>query len=185
MRCPYCAVLDTKVVDSRLNQQGDLTRRRRECSRCEGRFTTYERVEEIMPAVIKKDGRREPYAREKILSGVQKSAQKRSVPFQKVDELITRIEKRLQSYGLKEVPSRTVGQMVMIELHKLDKVAYVRFASVYREFKDVEEFVAELQELPDVTAARDTETPTFPFLNPEVRDAEPISPTQPQKGPTT
>ena len=182
MRCPYCSTLETKVVDSRLNQQGDLTRRRRECSHCEGRFTTYERVEEIMPAVIKKDGRREPYAREKILSGVQKSAQKRSVPMQKIDELITSIEKRLQSYGLKEVPSRTIGQMVMIELHKLDKVAYVRFASVYREFKDVEEFVNELQEMPAVAATNDPETPTFAFCNPEEPSAASPSP-QPQKGP--
>lgn len=125
-----------------------MTRRRRECPRCEGRFTTYERVEEIMPAVIKKDGRREAYIRAKVLDGVQKACQKRSVPVQKMDELVNQIEKRIQGYGLKEVPSRTIGQMVMIELHKLDKVAYVRFASVYREFKDVDEFVAELQEMP-------------------------------------
>ncbi len=150
MKCPYCAAADTKVIDSRLNQTSDLTRRRRECPRCEGRFTTYERVEEIMPAVIKKDGRREPFIRQKIFEGMQKACQKRSVPFQKIEETVGRIEKRIQAFGLKEIPGRTIGQMVMIELHKLDKVAYVRFASVYREFKDVEEFVAELQELPAV-----------------------------------
>lgn len=148
MKCPYCSTSDTKVIDSRLNQTGDMTRRRRECPRCEGRFTTYERVEEMMPAVIKKDGRREPYNREKMVAGIQKACQKRSVPMEKIDEAAARIEKRIQTFGLKEVPGRTIGQMVMIELHKLDKVAYVRFASVYREFKDVEEFVAEIQERP-------------------------------------
>jgi transcriptional repressor NrdR len=166
MKCPFCATFDTKVVDSRLNQQGDLTRRRRECTVCAGRFTTYERVEEIMPVVIKKDGRREPYSREKVMSGLQKATEKRQVPMLKIEELIARIEKRLQAYGLKEVPARTIGQMVMIELHDLDKVAYVRFASVYREFKDVEEFVADLQEVPD-SPTFDTGTPTFSFVTPE------------------
>ncbi len=145
MKCPFCTTLDTKVIDSRLNQTGDITRRRRECLKCEGRFTTYERVEEVMPVVIKKDGRREPYNREKILEGVKKACEKRTIPTQKIEELIDRIEKRIQTYALKEVPSRTIGQMVMVELHRLDKVAYVRFASVYREFRDVDEFVAELQ----------------------------------------
>jgi transcriptional repressor NrdR len=98
-----------------------------------------------MPVVIKKDGRREPYNREKILEGVKKACEKRTIPTQKIEELIDRIEKRIQTYALKEVPSRTIGQMVMVELHRLDKVAYVRFASVYREFRDVDEFVAELQ----------------------------------------
>ena len=120
------------------------SRRRRECPNCEGRFTTYERVEEVMPAVIKKDGRREPFARGKVLAGIQKSCQKRPVTMQQVEDSLVRIEKRIQSYGLKEIPSRTIGQMVMQELHKLDTVAYIRFASVYRDFRDVEEFVAEL-----------------------------------------
>jgi transcriptional repressor NrdR len=161
--------MDTKVIDSRLNQLGDMTRRRRECPRCEGRFTTYERVEEIMPVVIKKDGRREPFLRHKILDGVQKACQKRSVPMQKIEDLISGIEKRIQSYGFKEIPSRIIGQMMMIELHSLDKVAYVRFASVYRDFADVEEFVADLQELPAETnlpAAQQeqTELPLDEFL---------------------
>lgn len=133
------------MIDSRLNQPGDMIRRRRACERCEGRFTTYERVEEVMPAVIKKDGRRESFDRSKIVEGIQKACEKRSIPLQKIEELVRGMERRIQSYGLKEIPSKTIGQMVMIELSKLDKVAYVRFASVYREFRDVEEFVAELQ----------------------------------------
>jgi transcriptional repressor NrdR len=163
MKCPFCTTLDTKVIDSRINQPGDMIRRRRECPRCEGRFTTYERVEEIMPAVIKKDGRREPYEREKVLDGLSKACQKRSVPVQKIEELVQKIEKRIQSYGLKEIPTRTIGQMIMVELHKLDKVAYVRFASVYREFRDVEEFVAELQG-PPPAAQQDPESLTFSFV---------------------
>src|SRR3954466_3628596 len=113
MKCPFCTTLDTKVIDSRLNQTGDLTRRRRECPSCEGRFTTYERVEEIMPLVIKKDGRREAFQREKLLSGVVKSCQKRSIPTERIEDLVTRIEKRVQSYGAKELPSRTLGEMLM------------------------------------------------------------------------
>jgi transcriptional repressor NrdR len=166
MKCPFCSTLDTKVIDSRINQPSDMIRRRRECPRCEGRFTTYERVEEIMPAVIKKDGRREPFVREKILDGIRKACQKRTVPTQKIEELLVQIEKRIQSYGLKEMPSRAIGQMVMVELHKLDKVAYVRFSSVYREFRDVEEFVLELQTPPPTTAA-DGESMTFPFVSNE------------------
>lgn len=145
MKCPFCAVPETKVIDSRLNQPGDMIRRRRECPRCEGRFTTYERVEEVMPAVIKKDGRREPFDRTKIVDGLQKACEKRTIASTRVEELVRGIEKKIQSYGLKEIPTKTVGQMVMAELHGLDMVAYVRFASVYREFRDVEEFVAELQ----------------------------------------
>ena len=161
MRCPYCSFPETKVIDSRLNQTGDSTRRRRECPRCEGRFTTYERVEEVMPLVIKKDGRREPFLRDKMRGGLEKACQKRAIPAQKIDEVVQRIEKRIQSFGLKEIPSKTIGQMVMSELHKLDKVAYVRFSSVYRDFKDVDEFVAELQEPP--TAQDDPSLLMFPF----------------------
>jgi len=157
-------LLDTKVIDSRLNQTGDITRRRRECPKCEGRFTTYERVEEVMPVVIKKDGRREPYSRDKLLGSFKKACQKRSIATQKIEEAIGRIEKSLQSYGLKEVPSRTIGQMAMVELHKLDKVAYVRFSSVYREFRDVEEFVAELQLSP--LPQEEPGTLAFPFTEP-------------------
>lgn len=167
MKCPYCSTLDTKVIDSRLNQTGDITRRRRSCPKCEGRFTTYERVEEVMPLVIKKDGRREPYSREKILNGIMMACHKREVATSKIEELVTKIERRIQAYGLKEVPANTIGQQVMQELHGLDKVAYVRFASVYRAFQDVEEFVAELQEQPG-TGKQDPALPMFPFAsNPE------------------
>jgi transcriptional repressor NrdR len=169
MKCPYCTTLETKVIDSRLNQTGDMTRRRRECLRCEGRFTTYERVEEVMPMVIKKDGRREPYSREKLMSGVEKACQKRPVTALKLEELVSRIEKRIQSYGLKEIPGRNIGLMVMGELHPLDKVAYVRFASVYREFREIEEFVAELQEPP--ASQEDPSLLVFPFAaNPPTPD---------------
>lgn len=162
MKCPFCTTPDTKVVDSRMNQLGDMIRRRRECLHCEGRFTTYETLERFMPVVTKKDGRREDFNRGKILKGIQKACQKRSVPVEKIEEAVNRIEKRIVSSGLKEVPARAVGEMVMAELQLLDKVAYVRFASVYREFRDVEEFVAELQGLP-AAAPEETESLAFPF----------------------
>ena len=130
-----------------------------------------------MPVAIKKDGRREPYLRQKIMDGVQKACQKRSVPIQKIDELVNQVERRIQSYGIKEVPSKTVGQMVMIELHQLDKVAYIRFASVYREFKDaVEEFLSELKEMPASSPAEDPAALTFPFVQAPM-------PKTPEKGP--
>ena len=140
-----------------------MTRRRRSCPKCEGRFTTYERVEEVMPVVVKKDGRRETFNRGKILDGVLKACQKRSVSVEKIEEAVSQIEKRLQSFGLKEVPSHTIGNMVMKSLQELDKVAYVRFASVYREFRDVEEFVAELQGTPE--HFENPENLLFPFAD--------------------
>lgn len=161
MKCPFCTNTDTKVIDSRMNQPGDIIRRRRECPHCEGRFTTYERVEELMPAVIKKDGRREAFMRAKILDGINKACQKRSVPVFQIEEMIQKIEKRIQGFGLKEIPSRTIGQMLMNELHDIDKVAYVRFASVYRDFRDVNEFIGELKESPALDT--DPQSLTFPF----------------------
>jgi transcriptional repressor NrdR len=161
------------VIDSRLNQTADLTRRRRECLRCEGRFTTYERVEEVMPVVIKKDGRRETYDRDKILSGLMKACQKRPVTTQMLEETVGRIEKKMQSIGLKEIPAKTIGQMVMSELHQIDKVAYVRFSSVYREFRDVEEFVAELQQT-EPQPIPDNE-PTFPIFKDGKSDAPEVT----------
>ena len=149
MKCPFCSTPETKVIDSRLNQTGDLTRRRRECSECNGRFTTYERIEEVLPSVIKKDGRREPYNRDKIVAGIQKACQKRPITTQQIENTVRQIEKDIQSLGQKEIPATTVGEMVMAALHQLDKVAYVRFASVYREFRDVDEFLAEINR--DVT----------------------------------
>ncbi len=164
MKCPFCSTPETKVIDSRLNQTGDLTRRRRECADCGGRFTTYERVEEIMPNVIKKDGRREPFLREKIFGGVQKACQKRPVTTPQIEQSVLQIEKLIQSYGLKEVPAKSIGEMVMTVLHKLDKVAYVRFASVYREFKDVDDFVHDLQEQSPQFEENARENLAFPFL---------------------
>ena len=150
-----------------MNQTADMTRRRRECLECGGRFTTYERIEEVMPNVIKKDGRREPFVREKIYSGIQKSCQKRPITAQQIESSVTKIEKQIQSYGLKEIPSNSVGEMVMIALHQLDKVAYVRFASVYREFHDVEDFVADISQRKLNTSQAfegERENLTFPFL---------------------
>ena len=145
MKCPFCGKLENKVVDSRINLSGDITRRRRECLDCQGRFTTYERVEELLPMVVKKDGRTEAFEREKILSGLKKACQKRPFTASDLEELINEVEQKLQAMGVKEVSSRTIGEMLMDILRHKDKIAYVRFASVYREFKDVEEFVAELR----------------------------------------
>lgn len=160
MKCPYCISVETKVIDSRLNQAGDITRRRRECSGCEARFTTYERVEELMPAVIKKDGRIEFFSRNKVFAGIQKACQKRLITTSKMDELVQDIERRIQSLGVKELSSSLIGEMVMNELHGLDKVAYIRFASVYRDFQDVKEFVTELNH---PIASEDFQT--YPAIN--------------------
>ena len=147
MRCPYCSSIDNKVVDSRMGKEGDAIRRRRECLQCEGRFTTYERVEEVLPSVIKKDGRREPYDRLKILSGLKKACEKRPISVEVLDKTVDEIEKALQEKGLKEIPSTVIGEEVMERLQKLDEVAYVRFASVYRSFKDINEFMHELKDI--------------------------------------
>ncbi len=163
MKCPFCETIQTKVIDSRLNQTQDITRRRRQCERCDGRFTTYERVEEVMPVVTKKDGRREAFIRGKIFDGIQKACQKREITIDQIETILNQIEKRVQSIGLKEIPTKTIGQMVMASLHKLDKVAYIRFASVYREFKDVEDFVAELKENPQILDSKTNLI--FPFVS--------------------
>ncbi|MBI5892510.1 MAG: transcriptional repressor NrdR [Deltaproteobacteria bacterium] len=150
MKCPFCGFLEDKVIDSRVSQDGDVTRRRRECLKCEKRFTTYERVEEALPLVVKKDGRREPFDRMKMLAGIQKACEKRPVSIEQIETVIKRVEQRFQDLGEKEVTSSKVGEVVMDELKKLDEVAYVRFASVYREFRDINEFMKELKELLDV-----------------------------------
>ncbi len=147
MRCPYCTSLDNKVVDSRIGKEGESIRRRRECLKCEGRFTTYERVEEVLPSVIKKDGRREPFDRLKILNGLKKACEKRPVSVEDLERTVAGIEKSLQDKGLKEIPSTVIGEEVMDNLHHLDEVAYVRFASVYRSFKDINEFMNELKDI--------------------------------------
>ena len=147
MKCPFCADLDNRVIDSRLRQDGAVIRRRRECDRCQRRFTTYERVEEMLPLVVKKDGGREEFDRSKIISGLKKACEKRPVSITTIEQIADRIERGLQERGDKEVPSSVIGEAVMRELHKLDQVAYVRFASVYRSFKDAGEFMRELQDL--------------------------------------
>ena len=140
MKCPYCGSLGNRVVDSRLTRDGDIVRRRRECDDCARRFTTYERVEELLPMVVKHDGRREAFDRSKIVTGVQRACQKRPVGPDQIDRLVDRVERGLQESALKEVPSSRIGELVMAELFDLDDVAYVRFASVYRSFEDVDEF---------------------------------------------
>ena len=145
MKCPVCSHAETKVVDSRINQSADITRRRRECLKCDARFTTYERVEELMPLVIKKDARLEAFEREKILAGIKKACQKRSLTVSDFEEMVRSVELKVQSLGLKEISAHEIGKLVMAELRERDKVAYVRFASVYRDFADVDEFVKELK----------------------------------------
>lgn len=139
--------MDDRVIDSRLSKDGDMIRRRRECSHCQRRFTTYERVEETLPLVIKKDGRRETFDRGKILAGLQRACEKRPISVEVLEKMIDRIEQRLQDAGEREVHSREIGEQIMQELQNLDEVAYVRFASVYRSFKDVNEFMNEVKEL--------------------------------------
>jgi transcriptional repressor NrdR len=147
MKCPFCSFADSKVVDSRPDKEGTTIRRRRECESCGKRFTTHERVEEMLPLVLKKDNRREPFDRAKIIAGIQKACEKRPVSIETVERLVDRLEARLQESGDREVPTKTIGEWVMNELHEIDEVAYVRFASVYRSFKDINEFMAELQDL--------------------------------------
>lgn len=147
MRCPYCQENHDRVIDSRTAKEGDVIRRRRECESCNRRFTTYERVEEIMPLLVKKDGSREPYDRQKIVSGLQKACEKRPISAQTIQELADRIEHEIQEKGAREVETREVGEAVMRELRNLDGVAYVRFASVYRDFRDLDEFMTTLRDL--------------------------------------
>ena len=151
MRCPYCGYEETVVKDSRSIMGGTVIRRRRECLRCGRRFTTYERVEEGLPVVVKKDGRREQFNREKILSGLKKACEKRPISIDVLEGIVAEIEKELLEEGLREVGSKRIGEMVMNKLKKLDKVAYVRFASVYREFQDVGEFTEVISTLDDTT----------------------------------
>ena len=147
MKCPFCHELDNRVIDSRLSKDGDMVRRRRECPKCTRRFTTYERVEETMPLVVKKDGRRENYDRMKIVNGLKRACEKRPVSIDTIEAAADRIERGLQERGEKEIQSSIVGEAAMRELHDIDQVAYVRFASVYRSFKDIGEFMVELEEL--------------------------------------
>jgi len=147
MHCPFCGAIDTKVIDSRLVTEGNNVRRRRECITCEERFTTYESAELVMPRIIKTDGIREPFNEDKLMMGLTKALEKRPVSIEKVEEAITRIKANLRSSGEREIQSRAVGEQVMKELRDLDEVAFVRFASVYRSFKDLDEFRAEIDRL--------------------------------------
>ena len=147
MKCPFCGNIEDKVVDSRIATEGDSIRRRRECLKCQRRFTTYEYIEKTSLMVIKSDGRREPFDRNKILSGLLKACEKRAVSMETVEELVNSIERTLQRTYDKEVNSKDIGEMVMDKLHKMDEVAYVRFASVYRQFKDINQFLGELKDL--------------------------------------
>ncbi len=147
MKCPFCDKLEDKVIDSRTAREGEVIRRRRECLGCKRRFTTYERIEESMPMVVKKDNRREPFDRAKILSGLKKACEKRPVSIGALGSATDRIEKRIQDLGETEVLSRAVGEEVMRALQELDSVAYVRFASVYREFKDIDQFMDTIRAL--------------------------------------
>lgn len=147
MKCPFCGNLDDKVIDSREGRIGDTIRRRRECLKCERRFTTYERIDEIPYMVIKKDGRRERFERQKILQGLLKACEKRPVATPKLETIVDEIEAVVQEATERELTTTEIGGMIMSRLKKLDKVAYVRFASVYMDFKDVQEFMAELKNL--------------------------------------
>lgn len=149
MKCPFCDYEEAKVVDSRPTDEGHAIRRRRECIKCRSRFTTYEKVEEIPLVVVKKDGNRESYNRNKIFNGIIKACEKRPVSMDVMEVVIDRIEKKLHNSMDKEISSNVIGQMVMEELKTLDEVAYVRFASVYRQFKDINTFIDELTKLID------------------------------------
>jgi transcriptional repressor NrdR len=147
MKCPFCGETNNKVIDSRLSRDGNVIRRRRECIECSRRFTTYEHIEEIPIMIIKKDGRREVFNREKVGAGLKRACEKRNISINVIEEFIEDLERDLRETGKKEIPSSAIGERVMAKLHEIDDVAYVRFASVYREFKDVNDFVSELKNL--------------------------------------
>lgn len=145
MKCPFCSNQENKVIDSRLSKEGQVIRRRRECLGCARRFTTYERIEEIMPLIVKKDGSREAYDRSKIVAGINHACQKRPVTAEQIDGIVERVERRLQELGDREVTTILIGELVLKGLQELDDVAYVRFASVYRSFQNIDEFMTELR----------------------------------------
>jgi len=147
MKCPFCSHLESKVIDSRLGGGGDVTRRRRECEKCARRFTTYERVEDVLPLVVKKDMRREPFDRQKLLGGIRKACDKRAIGHERLEELVDSIEREMVESGDREISAEQLGEKVMVRLREIDEVAYVRFASVYRSFKDIGEFQKELDRI--------------------------------------
>jgi transcriptional repressor NrdR len=147
MKCPFCGHLETQVVETRISEDADFIRRRRQCGACEKRFTTYERPDVNFPAIVKKDGRRTAYQHSKILDSMTLALRKRPVSTEQVDRAVEQIEEKLLNLGLREVASSRLGELVMLELQKLDKIAYIRFASVYRSFEDIEEFRALVDEV--------------------------------------
>lgn len=169
MKCPFCAHLESKVTDSRASATADVIRRRRECESCGRRFTTYERVEEVLPLVVKKDGRRETFDRQKVLGGLRRACDKRAVPLARLEAIVDGIERELIDSGEKEVSAEHVGARVMDNLRALDPVAYVRFASVYRQFRDIDELRTEIDQLTRSAEGR-TEADAGRPLN---KDAQP------------
>jgi transcriptional repressor NrdR len=147
MKCPFCACGENRVIDSRISKDGDAIRRRRECLGCGKRFTTYEFVEEVLPVVVKKDGRREPFDRTKIRTGIKKACEKRPISTEAIEKVTDNVERAFQEFQDKEIPSSAIGEKIMNELKAIDGVAYVRFASVYREFRDIGDFAEELKGL--------------------------------------
>ena len=147
MKCPFCGHAENKGIDSRISKDGKAVRRRRECLSCSKRFTTYEYVEDILPMVVKKDGRREQFDRQKILTGIKKACEKRPISMESIDKLVENVEQACQEMQLEEISSTLIGEKIMNELKAFDGVAYVRFASVYRQFRDVGEFMSELKDL--------------------------------------
>ena len=147
MKCPYCNNLEDKVIDSRISKDGEIIRRRRECLGCTKRFTTHEKIEDKLPLIVKKDGRREPYDRDKMMEGMKKACRKRPISIEAIEKIADKIEQDIVSRGVKEIKGSELGEKVMLELHDLDDVAYVRFASVYRSFKDISDFMEEVKTL--------------------------------------
>jgi len=147
MRCPFCSQTENRVINSRLAKESNAIRRRRECLSCHTRFTTYERIEDSLPLVIKRDDRREPFDRSKILRGIERACEKRPISISTIEKIVERIKQHYQEKGDREIESTDVGERVMAELHDLDEVAYVRFASVYRQFRDLSDFHSELEEM--------------------------------------
>lgn len=147
MKCPFCAHSEDKVIDSRESKEGDAIRRRRQCLACERRFTTYEKIDEIPYMVVKKDGRREKFERQKVLNGLIKACEKRPIPISKLAAIVDHVESRIADSPERELSTTEVGEILMDELRQLDKIAYVRFASVYRDFQDEQAFLSELQNL--------------------------------------
>lgn len=184
MRCPFCSHVESKVTDSRLSTVGDVTRRRRECEKCARRFTTYERVEEILPLVVKKDDRREPFERAKLLAGLQRACQKRGVALSELEAIVDAVERELIDSGEKEIDAALIGEKVMPLLRAKDEVAYVRFASVYRSFRDLEEFRAELEKLARDRPASEPPVSSSPSPSSSSRPAAgaPLRPSEITKG---